>query len=415
MPIKHKIILTTSVLFCIYGFWSIFLIVQNNKPWDFIVDYQTAVDYTEGLNPYSEEGFAKSKLHEVGPTGNGHPPCTSFWFLPYTIFSLKIAHFAHTLVCLILLYSVIKLALELSEFPCKWYVVVPIFSLMLNLPYIKYHMLVGQLSIIIAWLVLLTLKFSLVKKYSIAGLFWGIACTLKFFPGLLCLYFLITKKWKTLAIATIAFIVPSVVMSAKFGLLSWPYFLKKQEVILDLYLGNIMNHSIHGVILRFFQPSWLSLAKPNYAANFISLSTSMIFILLISYASLRHFRNKKPQQLPFATFILATCIFSQWAWSHYNIIYLFPALLNLKLSFNVKNRYFRYLSALPSLGVFISWLMDFQVAGTMQRSVLSGDATPLMKMLVLEGFSWIPLYLLFFSLMVKTWVLANNNSRENLG
>src|SRR5438309_160205 len=53
-------------------------------PWDGKVDWIAARAYVEHRNPYSPEELKKVKLD-----GLGHPPTTSFWWLPFAHYELK--------------------------------------------------------------------------------------------------------------------------------------------------------------------------------------------------------------------------------------------------------------------------------------------------------------------------------------
>jgi hypothetical protein len=55
---------------------------STNFPADLVVDHRTARAFWEGYNPFSPEGARRAGLTELGPTGLGHPPTTSFWILP---------------------------------------------------------------------------------------------------------------------------------------------------------------------------------------------------------------------------------------------------------------------------------------------------------------------------------------------
>src|SRR3954462_11195675 len=60
-------------------------------PADLVVDHRAARAFWSGYSPFSEEGARRAGLGELGPTGLGHPPTTSFWLLPLAPLELNAA------------------------------------------------------------------------------------------------------------------------------------------------------------------------------------------------------------------------------------------------------------------------------------------------------------------------------------
>ena len=56
----------------------------NSYPWDGKVDWLAARAFLAGKNPYSPQELAAVKLD-----GLGHPPTTSFWFIPLALLDMQ--------------------------------------------------------------------------------------------------------------------------------------------------------------------------------------------------------------------------------------------------------------------------------------------------------------------------------------
>jgi hypothetical protein len=392
-----------SFIFLALAFYRIFKIVENNLPWDFYVDYCSAKAFWTGINPYTPDGFHESGLSKMGPTGLGHPPCTPFIFLPYGALSLNTAYLIHTFFTVIIFYAVIRLSLKMAtalyeiKMPLSL-ISIAITSLLAHAPFFMDQIRLGQLSVFIAYFLLLSLWNYNHNRLWVAGFWWGLVCSIKFFPGIFLLLWLVRKEWKLIFSATLTFLTIAFTMTLFWGWHSWLYFFKAQAKIVEMYIGNITNHSIHGVSLRFLQPSWETLAKPDKFSNLVSICMASSIILLMLYAIFCHFKKNTHAHKPFALLLLGGGICSQWSWSHYHILYFFPAVLLLASEWHKK--WHKRISVMAIVLIYFgSLLVDSHSAGTLQRAVLSGNYEPLSRLLFVEYASWLSLYGLFLALL----------------
>jgi uncharacterized membrane protein len=175
--------------FVLDGLIHIFSFNWANADWgDCRVDWGAARLFLQKKSPYSEEGLATMNLQNYG---FGHPPTTSFWFIPlakvgYPVMSEIVA----ILTLVALLFHFIICAREL-DLPAKTAFVLLPFGLVLQMTWFRDHLVVVQISEIIAFLFTLSWYFLRRGREIEAGVTLGAACTLKLFPGVLVLFFLV--------------------------------------------------------------------------------------------------------------------------------------------------------------------------------------------------------------------------------
>lgn len=174
---------------------------------DAAVDWEAAKLFWAGISPYTPEGLAK-----VGVSAFGHPPTTPFWFLPWT--DLSHQGFARALGVLntILALGLVALAVFTLQLPAPYLLTGLVFGAIQSLPAALEQAQVIRISVWIALAYALAWRWMRQGRQGPAGIALGLACTLKLFPGLLVLYFLLTRRLRLVVAAVVTFkIQPSTV------------------------------------------------------------------------------------------------------------------------------------------------------------------------------------------------------------
>lgn len=176
----------------------------------------------------------------------------------------------------------------------------------------------GQVSILV--FALLSLTWFAQKKGALAwsGVFLGLACTLKLFPGLAILAFLAMGRWKTALWAMGIFFSVALFMGLGFGLESWSQFLGQQEREVGIWMHNATNQSLHGIFYGSFS-KWLGEPTPW------TLKFTTALALFLAFAVLWEIRRQQVE--PHHDFLLSvglSVLISQRAWPHYDVILLLP-------------------------------------------------------------------------------------------
>lgn len=294
---------------------------------DLNVDILTARAFLEHYNPYTAEGTLRSGLAPVGPTGHGHPPTTSFWFLPLA------GKTVHTAGAILGWLTILTLPLELAAILGALRFPAPLVSawlascFVLSCSFMRYHIQVGQISGLIGFLYFVAWLGGRRGDDVLAGAALGVACTLKAFPGLMVLSFLLALRWRAVAASLAVYLGVAAYMTAGFGVSSWKLFFSQQGPIADMWMCSIQNQSIHGIVLRMFRPVCGPHGPLIQEATIISTVLAMLLLAAGIWTVRRLVRTRRGFDAAYALFVVLSMVTSQWTWEHYTIIYVLPVLI----------------------------------------------------------------------------------------
>jgi alpha-1,2-mannosyltransferase len=295
-------------------------------PWDGKVDWFAAQGWWNHVDPYSA-----AQLHIIKLDALGHPPTTPFWFLPLAFLEIHRMSFALALFVTALLVAHWTLLTEALAWPrqplARVATVVAGTAVTLSAPWMSYHLNLGQLSEIIAFLIVAGWFFLRRGQDVAAGVALGLGCTLKFFPGLLVLFLLLARRWRAVAAAGLAWLAVNAVMLSRYGVGSWLEFFRGNRVLTEYWIGNIRNASIYGIVLRLFVPSCKGASPSIPAATAIAIAISIVAIAFLWWLTRRRWRNPATIDVPYALVSVAAYFFNPWIWEHYNVLLIFPVAL----------------------------------------------------------------------------------------
>jgi hypothetical protein len=298
--------------------------LSNKNPDDGKVDYVGAACFVDGVSPYD---FSEHEYLQMGMLGFGHPPTMPLWFLPFAGMGLEHLAGALGLIMIALLFA--HCALLCGELG----VVAPLpsafllFAATLSSWWMAYHLEVGQTSVAIAFAYLVAWQLLRRGRDAAGGAALGLACTMKLFPGLLVAWLAYRRRWRALAGAAIAFAVPTLVATIRFGVSSWPKFMAHQKPIADYWMGSPVNESLQGLILRQFV-AWRPFSGTSSTATLISsaIALAMIgaFVLVERRARARDGSDAPSFDVSFALLSVLSVFLNPWVWGHYGVFLLLP-------------------------------------------------------------------------------------------
>jgi Glycosyltransferase family 87 len=290
-------------------------------PYDGKVDWIAARAFWDGRNPYSPE-----ELRRVKVDGLGHPPTTSFWWLPFAGYPLlAIGPIVGLLILFAMLAMYFMLADEL-DWPLPPLSALLLFAAVLSTGWMAYHLSIVQVSAFIAFLYFLA-WYALRRGYTVAaGVLFGCACTFKLFPGLMVLMLLLARRWRAVLAAVATYLVVAAVMTARFGLVSWRQYLSTEKLITDYWIGNIHNASIFGVTLRVLMPSCVATIKSQPACTVAAIAISGA-LGYIAWGICRRSLAEGRFDLPFVLFATLSVFANPFTFEHYFALLVFPIAL----------------------------------------------------------------------------------------
>lgn len=292
-------------------------------PWDGKVDWIAARAFVEHRNPYSPAELQKVKLD-----GLGHPPTTSFWWLPFARYELmQISPLVGHVIVLAMLIMLVMMAYEL-DWPLPPLSALLVFALVMSASWMYYHLYLVQVSGFIAFLYFMAWYLLRRGEDVAAGVLLGCACTFKLFPGLLVFMLLLARRWRAVFAAAAGYLVIFVIMTARFGLESWPQYVKTEKIITDYWIGNQHNASVFGIARRLLRPACEGPGISHPVATAIGTTIGVALIALGWRVSRRSLREGR-LDLPFALFAALSVFLNPFTFEHYFALMIFPLLVAL--------------------------------------------------------------------------------------
>jgi len=359
----------SSLLVLVLGLfiWAKLTLSYTKLPSDFVQDYLAGLALLKGISIYGETFNLFSTLPAPGFVENFHPPFNALLFFPFALFEFSTAFILWSVISLVAYLLVVSLALKDAPFPKT----LKTFLFSISLLWYPFIFDIGtgnSSSVIVAAIYLgwLALKNN---RAPLAGILFGLACLLKFFPGILILFLLTQKKWvaslsMALSIITGLFISLLVVGSEDFLF----YFTDVMPKNVLKYGSYPINISLTGLFLPLLTENvWVSsvLKLPESIALFLLKVFSLIFIMLTVIRFLVLGRSDEYKVYAFSLTCVAMVLASPISWSHILPITLIPMVV-LALE---KDKRVTYFALIVMLGFS---LPDVDLAQFLQNSFTFG-------------------------------------------
>jgi alpha-1,2-mannosyltransferase len=301
---KKRLVLWLSVFlfFLALGqqFYKLFFVWQQNNFIDFKVYWDAARAVLIGGSVYS---FGDKYLNNIP---FNYPPTALFFLLLLPLFSQSVSSLFLFFLSLGSLLGSLYLLTKMFFKPAqKWLVFFLSSVLFIQFFPTKFTWTLGQINLIILFLIVLSFYLYQKKRDIFSGLFLGIATLIKIFPGFLIFFFLKEKKWKTIVsflvtclggILLTVLIFKPVLFFNYFGQIGADLFFKGGEIsyfdqslnsfLLRLNLSNLWRLSLR--LIFTFVSLWMFLKTTNKALSYFGLIFSLL-IFLPSFAWFHHY------------------------------------------------------------------------------------------------------------------------------
>ena len=301
------------------------LVKYGDESSDFVSDYFPAYSLRNGGAIYGEDiANLEKKMLGASKIPNFHPPFNALLFLPLSFLPYNKAFVVLGVISLILLLLINQLVVRGLELNNEWFLNYVCFTLCW-FP-VLYCLILGQSSMIIAACLIGGWFYLRLKKEYIAGFLFAIATLMKLFPGLVLLYLLILKQWRTF-FATVSFIVVGLIVTTIIvgfdDMRTYVMIIVARDI--DDYQGYVLNHSIGGIVTRLFgKPmGWFEpLVELPYIASLLIILLS-IGVLVYTVLKMREMVvTKERADYAFALTLVTMLLLSPITWTH-----IFPVLI----------------------------------------------------------------------------------------
>lgn len=263
---------------------------------------------------------------------NFHPPFNAILFLPLSFLSYQNAFVFIGILSILLLLLINVLVVEGLKFNGEWFLNITCFTLYWHPVF--FCLMNGQSSMIIAACLIggwFCLRF---EKAYVAGFLFAIATLMKLFPGLILLYLLMMKNWRTFFVM-VFFIVFGVTATAFIvgidNMQTYSIIIVAKNIA--EFQGFVLNHSIGGLVTRILgeRTAWTEplLQLPRISSLIIVLIDS--FILIYTFLKISKMIAKKElADYAFALTLIAMLLLSPLTWSHIFPVLILPIVLLLQ-------------------------------------------------------------------------------------
>jgi hypothetical protein len=297
----------------------------NAHEGDALADWRAARLYPLDISPYTKLGL------EMVVAPMGHPPSTVFWYLPMVDFSKPLAAELSSLALWFLIIPHIYMCAKVLKWPAPMAWTALLTALAFSTSWFQYHFSVIQFSEVIAFLYVVGWVFLRSGRDTLAGVCIGLAATIKFFPGIMIVMLLVSRRWRAFFAASATFLTIAAIMTQAFGLESWSQYAALQKPIAETWYGAMQNSSLSGLLNQIRSPfcgggvvDALHSATPTLA----SVGGAVLFISAI-WASQSHLKRARDTQgdridLPFALFSVLSVFLNPWVWEHYYVLAIQP-------------------------------------------------------------------------------------------
>lgn len=333
-----KILLFLSPVFCLLSFiWLSKALFLGLYP-DFSVYYFVSKFFLQGINYYAHP--------EILQVSYSYPPIDLLLFSPFTIFTLPVAELIWTFLNFIFLLSSLFYLAKIFS--------IRLFStqnmLLMSFVFIsfptKFTIGMGQLNLLVLWL--MVYGFWLMKKNKLfkTGLVLGVALSIKFSPIFLPFYFLLRFNKKVLLGMIVTFFITLMLVVIFVPYTTYSYYVLKvfPDFVVSSWKLEYYNQSLSGAIGRSFG-----------MGNVSSILKTIISLIFLITAFFIIYKNKQKdflsQMLIIGTLITLSLLFNTFSWQHHfvwAIIPFYSSIFYLQKR-KVSNRYYGYL--------FISYIL----------------------------------------------------------
>jgi hypothetical protein len=305
----------------------------QNISTDFVQDYMGATSLRRGGSLYGDDiSKLENEMLGFSRIPNFHPPFNALLFLPLSFLSYQDAFVFIGILSIFLLLLINVLVVEGLKLSGEWFLNItcvtlywhPVFFCLMN----------GQSSMIIAACLIggwFCLRF---EKSYVAGFLFAIATLMKLFPGLLLLYLLMMKNWRTF-FAMVFFIISGFTATAFIvgvdNMQTYSISIVTRNV--SEFQGFVLNHSIGGLVTRILgeRTAWTEplLQLPRISSLLIVLIDSSVLIYTFLKIS-KMITNQELSDYAFSLTLIAMLLLSPLTWSHIFPVLILPIVLLLQ-------------------------------------------------------------------------------------
>lgn len=321
----------------------------TTAPYDFPHDYIGGRQLLSGKSIYPDnyKELLKNLLLSQGIQPNPyllyvnpHPPFADMLLFPLWFLNFHRAAVVWTLIEILCMLIIIFILLKSEDISMKYFPFIVLFTLA-GQPF-QSNLITGQITIVLVLFVVLAWFFYKKGCEKTAGVFLGLATMLKFFPGLIVLFFLINKKWKAFlaSIVTGSVIIFLILIVTKYDIFRFIFIVMPQD--LRFWQADLVNFSINGFFSKLFLPmithrtTAFTLFISPFMKNLLYYTTVGLLLLYTGVHVKKYNYNTGPG---FSLFAILSLVISPFCWDHYRTLLLLSFIILIKEIIKRENKH----------------------------------------------------------------------------
>jgi alpha-1,2-mannosyltransferase len=312
------------------------LIRRDDSVTDFFQDWASARNFLEGLPVYFNHrvtiprylGKTNLDAGDLFVEVNAHPPTSILLMVPFGALAYRDAlliwnllSLAGFVVSLVLVWHGLRIPFSMrSVFPAIA-LILPCFPLLL-------HVRFGQITLLILLLLSGAWAADRANRGILAGVLLGAAATIKIFPAFMLLFFVITKRWKTVVTGSITVVLLTLLTGWVLGAQNYLVYADTVMPRVAKYRGIWFNVSLPGYWTKLFDPAEeYPFTEPILRSPLLARSATIISCLLVliaTFLSVRRASTERQCDLAYGLVMTAMLLVSPITWDHYLLLALVP-------------------------------------------------------------------------------------------
>lgn len=309
---------------------------------DFSSFYSSSYALAHGDNPY-QILVSHYLKHNNTLSVNLNPPFVVFLLMPLSKIPYNYALISWIAINILAGFYTIRLILKLlfhkntdkiKQF--RWL----IYSSYFAFYPVLINTIIAQLGAVLFFLIINGYYLLLQKKYKLSGFFWGIAFSLKLFPGLLLIFAYAFKKYTTAFIMLCVFIFCAFVPYYLYGVEIYQQYFSMFSSV--LWYADSWNASIFGFLYRLNVNSHYELSHA-FGVKTIWLTLFLLALVMFWYKSLQSQKNGISTELAnlekyFSITLILMLLLSPMGWMYYFSLLFFPLAVTARNELYLSNK-----------------------------------------------------------------------------
>lgn len=310
-------------------------VTGTTHPYDFPQDYLAGRLLLTGKSLYPPDFmhlYEKTFLKKLPPSGeqvqfmNAHPPFTALLLFPLWFLHFHNAALAWAVTTIGCLFLIILLLLRSEDIPLLFFLPAAFFALAWE-PF-QLNLSMGQTSILVTLFVIAGWYFLKKNRDGTAGIVIAMATMLKFYPGLLIVYLLISRRYKAFVFSIIGIGSIVVLMLLTTGNDFFHFLTTVVPYDVRYWVAHLENFSISGFATKLFLSihtrgaggAFTASLNPLHRDIFLYLMDALLLVLI----GWRMRQHDVTGDEGYSIFIIAALLMSPLCWDHYLTLLLLP-------------------------------------------------------------------------------------------